>query len=212
MFMNLEYIVLSGARRQENRWDPTQNEQVVPETKETQKRLFDDSMFKLEHGTDDQNYAENAKTALVNLYNRNESTWADDYSANCMLRQAFRKNKNDFKTSIAKDNALLKKSSLNIKLVPEAEEDKQLAAVLSLKLKPKLDAEKTTELIRKNIISESSLPCTSFTPAKERKAIKVLNNNDLKKLVLINKPTQAKKIKLTPSLVGDYGNSTSESE
>ncbi|KAK5650335.1 hypothetical protein RI129_001364 [Pyrocoelia pectoralis] len=210
---NLEYIVVSGARRQENRWDPTQNEQVVPETKETQKRLFDDSMFKLEHGTDDQNYAETAKTTLINLYNRNETSWSDNYTANCKLRDTFRKTKNDIKASIAKDNALLKKSSLNIKLVPEVEEDKQLAAVLSLKLKPKLDAEKMTALIRKNIISESSLPCTSFTAAKEQKAVQVLKVNNLKNLVLINeKCSTPKKIKLAPSLVGDYGNSTSESE
>lgn len=30
-FQNLDYVILDGARRQERRWDPTQNEQVVPE-------------------------------------------------------------------------------------------------------------------------------------------------------------------------------------
>ncbi|KAF5273460.1 hypothetical protein FQA39_LY07477 [Lamprigera yunnana] len=214
---NLEYVIISGAQRQENRWDPTQNEQVVPETKETQKRLFDDSMFKLEHGTDDQNYAENAKTKLIELYNRNESTWNDNYSANCKLRSMFRKTKNEFKAIQAKDNALLKKSSLNLKLLPEEEEDKRIASVLCMKLKPSLDVEKNKELIRKNIISESSLPCSSFTPDKERKAIKILNkNNNLKNLVLPKKPetkvSESKKIKLSSSLVGDYGSSNSESE
>lgn len=28
---NLDYTVLNGARRQEGRWDPTENEQVAPE-------------------------------------------------------------------------------------------------------------------------------------------------------------------------------------
>lgn len=90
VLQNLEYVILSGARRQENRWDPTQNEQVVPETKETQKRLFDDSMFNLEHGSDDQNTAESMKPRLVKLFNRNESIWNDDYTANCRLRSTFR--------------------------------------------------------------------------------------------------------------------------
>lgn len=30
---NLDYVIVSGARRQERRWDPTENEQVVPEDK-----------------------------------------------------------------------------------------------------------------------------------------------------------------------------------
>lgn len=81
---------MSGARRQENRWDPTQNQQIVPETKEVQKRLFDDSMFKLEHGEEDKNVAESEKPRLVKLFARNESTWNDDYTANSKLRQQFR--------------------------------------------------------------------------------------------------------------------------
>lgn len=81
---------MSGARRQENRWDPTQNGQVVPETKETQKRLFDDQMYKLEHGTEDKNAMETAKPRLVKLFNRNEDAWSDCYTANQKLRAEFR--------------------------------------------------------------------------------------------------------------------------
>lgn len=87
---NLDYLIISGARRQENRWDPTQNQQIVPETSETQKRLFDDSMYKLEHGTEDKNTAESEKPRLVKLFARNEDTWADNYTANSKLRQEFR--------------------------------------------------------------------------------------------------------------------------
>ena len=50
---NLDYEIVSGARRQERRWDSTQNGQVVPDLKETTNRLFDDAMFKLEHGDAD---------------------------------------------------------------------------------------------------------------------------------------------------------------
>lgn len=81
---------MSGARRQENRWDPTQNEQVVPEDKETSKRLFDDAMFKLEHGTGDQNTAKKVNPTLGRLINRNHTTWRDDFAANSALRAQFR--------------------------------------------------------------------------------------------------------------------------
>lgn len=86
----MDYVIVSGARRQENRWDPKQNLQIVPETKETQKQLFDDSMFKLEHGVADKEAAESKKPHLINLFNRNERTWSDDYTANSKLRNAFR--------------------------------------------------------------------------------------------------------------------------
>ncbi|KAJ8960582.1 hypothetical protein NQ318_013871 [Aromia moschata] len=106
---NLDYVIQSGARRQENRWDPTQNEQVVPETKETQKRLFDDSMFKLEHGSEDKNSAESSKPKLARLFNRNEDVWADCYTANQKLRAEFRKRNCEVKQTAAQDRALLKK-------------------------------------------------------------------------------------------------------
>lgn len=83
-------MIVTGARRQENRWDPTQNEQIVPETKETQKKLFDDAMYKLEHGSDDKQAASDAKPRLAKLYNRNESLWNDDFAANQHLRNVFR--------------------------------------------------------------------------------------------------------------------------
>lgn len=43
---NLEYVIISGARRQENRWDPTENGQVVPEDKSVGRKMASDPMFK----------------------------------------------------------------------------------------------------------------------------------------------------------------------
>lgn len=90
VFQNLDYVIVSGARRQENRWDPTQNEQIVPEDKETSKRLFDDAMFKLEHGTNDEGTAKKTNPALGRLINRNHTAWKDDFAANSALRTQFR--------------------------------------------------------------------------------------------------------------------------
>lgn len=46
---NLDYVILSGARRKEQRWDMAENEQIVTEEKSDIKRLAVDSMFNLEH-------------------------------------------------------------------------------------------------------------------------------------------------------------------
>ncbi|XP_044756653.1 coiled-coil domain-containing protein 130 homolog [Coccinella septempunctata] len=182
---NLDYLIISGARRQENRWDPLQNEQVVPETKETQKRLFDDSMFKLEHGSQDLSAAESAKPRLVQLFDRNESLWSDSYSANQRLRQVFREKSKELKSSAAQDRALLEKSSLDIPLVSETAEDRKMASLLSKKYEAP-NATETTELIRQNLISSPCLP-SSFTPAKEKKALKALSEGKLKMSNLVKR-------------------------
>ena len=83
-------MIVSGARRQENRWDPTQNEQVVPETKEVSRRLFDDAMYKLEHNLEDKKVAKTRSNALENTMALNEMLWKDDYTSNCTLRSKFR--------------------------------------------------------------------------------------------------------------------------
>jgi coiled-coil domain-containing protein 130 len=85
-----EYIIVSGARRQENRWDPKENEQLVPEDKSTSKRLFDDAMFKLEHGYGDKKQADGVQPTLAKLTAKRQKLWQDDYAANCVLRQQFR--------------------------------------------------------------------------------------------------------------------------
>ncbi|GBN88236.1 Coiled-coil domain-containing protein 130 [Araneus ventricosus] len=128
---NLDYVILNGARRQERRWDPTQNEQVVPEDKEVSKKLVTDSMFCLEHNVNDK---VNQKTILPSLRKLEESRekWKDDYLLNKTLRQQFREKKKEIACTENKDKQLLKKFSLNIALLPEADEDRKLAGLLKL--------------------------------------------------------------------------------
>lgn len=87
---NLDYEIVSGARRQENRWDPTENGQIVADTKEVQRKLFDDPMFKLEHVAGDAKKSDDAKPIIGSLYKRNDDVWRDNYEANCKLRSTFR--------------------------------------------------------------------------------------------------------------------------
>lgn len=111
------------------------------------------------------------------------------------------------------DKALLKKSSLDIPLVPETEDDKKIASLLSMKLKPSRNVSENTKAARQKMLAQSSLPTSSFTPAKEAKAVKMLNNSN-KNLGIIkrnNKDVDSsndnKKPKLSGSLV-DYASSS----
>ncbi|XP_005182380.1 coiled-coil domain-containing protein 130 homolog [Musca domestica] len=168
---NLDYVILSGARRQENRWDPTQNEQVVPETKEVQKRLFDDAMYKLEHQAKDIVAGEKAKPILEKLIDRNKTLWNDCYEANCKLRSEFRSKKKELKALKEIDDKLLAKSSLDIDLLPETQQDRQMASLMKLQSK---SAHEREEERRLDILMKPALPSatqTTFGGLKRQKAL-----------------------------------------
>lgn len=82
----------------------------------------------------------------------------------------------EIKQTKTADKVLLKKSSLDIPLLAETEDDKRIAHLLSKKLSSSKNIVENTELARKKIISRSSLPCT-FTTGQEKKALRLLNNN-----------------------------------
>ncbi|XP_073813547.1 coiled-coil domain-containing protein 130 homolog [Musca autumnalis] len=168
---NLDYVILSGARRQENRWDPTQNEQVVPETKEVQKRLFDDAMYKLEHQAKDIVAGEKAKPILEKLIDRNKTLWHDCYEANSKLRSEFRNKKKELKALKEIDDKLLAKSSLEIDLLPETQQDRQMASLMKLQSKSAYEREEERRL---DILMKPALPSatqTTFGGLKRQKAL-----------------------------------------
>ncbi|SPP73668.1 coiled-coil domain-containing protein 130 homolog [Drosophila guanche] len=170
---NLDYTILSGARRQENRWDPLQNEQVVPETKEVQKRLFDDAMYKLEHQAKDAKAAADAKPVLQKLFERNQSVWDDTYEANCRLRTEFRHQKKEIKGQQELDRQLLAKSSLDLTLLPETDQDRQMAALMKLQTKSAIERASEQRL---DLLMRPALPGATATTFGGLKRQKILNS------------------------------------
>lgn len=194
---NLDYVIMSGARRQENRWDPLSNEQIVPETKETQKKLFDDPMYKLEHQTKDVKAGDEAKPALEKLYSRNTDVWKDNYEANSVLRAQFRKTKKDLKLIEEQDKKLLIKSSLDINLLPENDQDRKIASLMKLQSKSakEREEEKRLDLIIKPALPSCTL--TTFGGLKRQKLLSSkLNEKDLgiKKKKLLDQPSPVNKL------------------
>lgn len=154
---------MSGARRQENRWDPTQNGQIVPETKEVQRKLFDDAMYKLEHEVKDKKTAEDNKPVMSRLFKRNDDLWKDNFEVNMKLRAAFRNAKKEMKAKEDADNKVLSRTSLvgSVTLLPEIEEDRQLASLM--KFRSTRNAEEQTREKMKKILDKPALPSSSST-------------------------------------------------
>lgn len=162
---NMDYEIVCGARRQERRWDPTENEQVAPDDKEVGKKLATDAMFKLEHGADDMAKVKVATPSLARLEHL-QDRWRDDYTANQLLRKGFRAKKKELQLQAEKDRALLAKSSLQISLVPEASEDGRIAKLLALM--PTHTSDERQRLKRSEIADRPLFPASSVQHSKAK--------------------------------------------
>ncbi|XP_076680954.1 coiled-coil domain-containing protein 130 homolog isoform X2 [Andrena cerasifolii] len=186
---NLDYVIVSGARRQENRWDPKDNEQVVPETKEVSCRLYDDAMYKLEHGIEDKKVAKSRDSSLESAIALNEATWKDDYTSNCALRSAFRTRKRELHKRQGIDQMLLKKSGLNIDLVNEHEDDVKLAKLLMHKKGVKnghTPLKRLVSIVRsRDKLKKLSLPSSTSNVKRQKELMPKLPN-------LTQEPTTSK--------------------
>lgn len=210
---NLDYEIVSGARRQENRWDPTQNGQIVPETKETQRKLFDDAMYKLEHVAKDVEKSDSSRPIqlLTRLYNKSD-VWRDCYEANSILRSKFREQKKELKAKDEKDKSLLVKASLDIPLLEENETDKQLAAMMKFNSSRSFEENSTLKL--EKILNQPILPTSSNSVKLKRKANETLMKSDLKKINLgiVRKTAEGKGDSKPASKLCNYSSSSSETE
>ncbi|XP_060072311.1 coiled-coil domain-containing protein 130 homolog [Ylistrum balloti] len=171
---NHDYVILNGARRKEQRWDPKDNEQIVPEDKATQKKLATDAMYKLEHGSDDKDAG---KSRVMNLgqIEGQRGQWKDDYMINKLAREKFRMEKKHIKEAQALDDKLLEKSSLDIQLVEEDEADVRLAGLLKYTATESFDEkqqQKRKEIEQKPIfqgvsVTNESKPTSTKDKTKE---------------------------------------------
>jgi len=128
---NLDYVIVEGASRQERRWDPTENGQVVPDDKSVGRKLADDAMYKLEHQNTDKSKIDEAAPRIHQISDIQDRV-KDDYLANRMLRDKFRKKKKQLLEKQKHNEALQKKASINLDIVDECPEDVKFAQLLSL--------------------------------------------------------------------------------
>jgi len=125
---NKDYVILSGARRKEQRWSMAENEQIVTEEKSDIKRLNNDPMFKLEHERTDEMKAAKLMPTLNEL-EAMKSGWKDDFELNQIVRGKFRAEKKAINEEIAKNQEFLDKWNIDIDLVKEDEDDIKMASL-----------------------------------------------------------------------------------
>ncbi|XP_062367762.1 probable splicing factor YJU2B [Cinclus cinclus] len=159
---NCDYVIVSGARRKEERWDPGDSAQVLPTTPEQRERLAVDPMFRLEHGVTDRGVLERATPTLTRLQEAQDA-WKDDFGLNSRLRRRFREEKKTLREEEEEAAALRARAGLSIPLLREEEEDRRLAALLSLRAP---DSYEEKQRLKRSEISQRSW----FAPGTARAA------------------------------------------
>ena len=103
--------------------------------------------------------------------------------ANRILRDKMRGPRKKAKEQALQDQVLLKKASLDIKLLPETEQDKKLASLL--KLNSSMSSEQKESELREEIIEESIFSATTSSSPGTSNAVqsKSKSVNHLQKIV-----------------------------
>ncbi|CAB1425504.1 unnamed protein product [Pleuronectes platessa] len=156
-----DYLIVAGANRKEERWDMAENEQILTTERAEKEKLETDAMFKLDHGGKDKEKLKKALPSLSEIQDH-QSGWKDDFQLNSTLRTKFRTQKKVIAEQEEKDNAVRMRTNLSIPLLPEKEEDKKLAALLTYQAPDSYEDKK--HIKRKEICSRSWFNSTSATP------------------------------------------------
>ncbi|KAL1005733.1 hypothetical protein UPYG_G00063290 [Umbra pygmaea] len=155
-----DYIIVTGAQRKEERWDMAENEQILTTERSDKEKLETDPMFKLDHGGKDKEKLRKALPSLSELQ-EHKAGWKDDFILNSTLRRKFRTEKKVMAEEEEKDNAVRKRTNLSIPLLPEKEEDKKLAALLTYTAPDSYDDKqhyKRKEISSRSWFSSPTLP------------------------------------------------------
>uniref|UniRef100_A0A3Q3AIM3 Probable splicing factor YJU2B n=1 Tax=Kryptolebias marmoratus TaxID=37003 RepID=A0A3Q3AIM3_KRYMA len=153
-----DYVIVSGARRKEERWDMAENEQILTTERTEKEKLETDAMYKLDHGGKDKEKLAKALPSLSEIQDY-QAGWKNDFQLNSALRRKFRTEKKILAEQEEKDNAVKIRTNLSIPLLPEKEEDKKLAALLTYQTPDSYEDKQHSK--RKEIASRSWFNFTS---------------------------------------------------
>ncbi|XP_063740081.1 LOW QUALITY PROTEIN: probable splicing factor YJU2B [Eleginops maclovinus] len=157
-----DYVIVTGGSRKEERWDMAENEQIITTEHQEKEKLETDAMFKLDHGGKDREKLKKALPSLSEIQDYQASK-KDDFQLNSSLRRKFRTEKKVRAEQEEKDNMVRLRTNLSIPLLPEKDEDKKLAALLTYQAPDSYDDKQHSK--RKEISSRSWFNSPSPSPA-----------------------------------------------
>lgn len=138
-----------------------ENEQILTTERAEKEKLETDAMYKLDHGGKDKEKLKKALPSLSEIQDY-QAGKKDDFQLNSTLRRKFREEKKVLADQEEKDNAVRMRTNLSIPLLPEKEEDKKLAALLTYQTPDSYEDKQQSK--RKEIASRSWFNSASTPP------------------------------------------------
>lgn len=144
---NCEYVIIKGARKKIEEYDPEDAETLELPADEDRSKLVD-PFYRLEHQEEDLKKKKEAEPILVRLQRSSDTRHADDYAINKALRARLRSQKE----RVAEEEGASRKRGLAIRLLPGSAED--AAAASRVKFSTKFDENRK---LKRALISTSSI-------------------------------------------------------
>ena len=188
---NRDYVFISGGRRKEQRWDPSENEQVIPMDREEREKIDDNAMYRLEHGARDKAKLDETAPIFKQRLELQSKKDDDELILNRSLRSTFREMRKASSQTVANGS---------VRLLPCSDHDKTQAAMIKAfathsKIRSRISPiAKAVDLIRKKQIPSK---------ASSNKKLKVLNPSSSLAPLVLKKPSIS-------HLVADYSSSDTD--
>ncbi|KAJ3171364.1 hypothetical protein HDU87_008391 [Geranomyces variabilis] len=160
---NAEYIIISGARKREEGYDPADIGLPTLQSESTTEKIATDAFYKLEHQVADTKRASAVAVSMSQLIEYNDNKWKDPYAMSQKLRKGFRTEKKEMEKVQAEGKLIADRLGLKLVILPAAKEDDVQAKAISWDKEPETVAEKAARVHASSVFAYA-------LPAKRRKA------------------------------------------
>ncbi|KAI9256243.1 CWC16 protein [Sporodiniella umbellata] len=158
---NTAYVVVSGAKKKVEEWDPKDTEVIEFQDEKVKEALENDPMYRLEHGLIDQTVGQSLAPRITQLQDLSRDHWADPYTQSQKLRKHFREEKKVDKLAHEASEKIRDKHSLSIPLLPEAPSDTILSKAVDYDSRHLLD-QKRLQTAVSPLFKKRSSPSTGL--------------------------------------------------
>lgn len=124
---NSEYVIVQGARRREEAYEPAEAGVIALQDDEEREKLKQDAFLKLDVDVSQQRKAAEARTIIEELQEHSEQYWKDPYELSQKLRKKFRQEKRIHEATVANSAAIQEKHGYDFSILPETKEDAALS-------------------------------------------------------------------------------------
>lgn len=158
-----DYVIVSGAKRKVETWDPAENGTAVLPDDVEQAKLANNAFFRAEHEANDQQKAKETTPSLEKLLELRKQDWSDPFTLSQKMRKTFRAERKTIEAADADASKVATKNALALPILPRAPEDDLEASHVLFR-----NSEEQLRLKRAQVQSSSIFDCNNSSSINKR--------------------------------------------